>query len=100
MVSTSEPKYRRKAGVETFPDYALGNKDSENHIAFVFGNMYIVHIDLGKKWAAHCPKVSCTDMDTGETILKLKRMTETNLAIFLGEVARKENPRLRQEKAA
>ncbi len=94
----TKPKGYRRPAVETFPYYACGNKDSENHICFVFANRYIVHIDLGKKWAAHLPKVSCADMDTGESILKLRRMTETKLAIFLGKIACKENPGLRAKK--
>ena len=71
----SRSKGYRKSAVETFPYYALGNKDSENWICFVFDNRYIVHIDLGKKWASHYPRVACDDMDTGESILKTKRMS-------------------------
>jgi predicted sulfurtransferase len=99
-VQKPKPKGYRTSAVETFPYYACGNKDSENHICFVFDNRYIVHIDLGNKWAAHCPKVACNDMDTGEPILKPRRMTETKLAIFLGEVACKKNPRMNKEKVA
>ena len=90
----SKLKGYRKPAVETFPDYALGNKDSGNEITFNFPNRYIIGINLGKKWGAHCPKVWCSDMDTGEMILKEKRMTETKLAIFLGEIAQRKNPRL------
>lgn len=96
----SKPKGYRMPAVETFPYFALGNKDSENLICFVFDNRHIVHIDLGKKWAAHRPKVTCQDMDTGEFILKTKRMTETDLAIFLGEIAHKKNLRLQKKKVA
>ena len=84
----------RTPAVETFPYYALGNKDSANHVSFVFPNRYIVSINLGKKWRAHCPLVECTDMDTGEMILKRTRMTETKLAVFLARIAIKKNPRL------
>lgn len=93
-----KPKGYRMPAVETFPYFALGDKDNGNFICFVFDNRYIVHIDLGKKWAAHWPKVACQDMDTGESILKTKRMTETDLAIFLGEIARKKNIRLKKKK--
>lgn len=85
---------RRTPAVETFPYYALGDKDSANHVSFVFPNRYIVFIDLGKKWRAHCPVVQCSDMDTGEIVLKQTRLTETKLAVFLAKIAIKKNPRL------
>jgi len=90
----NEYEGRRTPAVETFPYYALGNKDSANHVSFVFPNRYIVSVNLGKKWRAHCPLVECTDMDTGEMILKRTRMTETKLAVFLARIAIKKNPRL------
>ena len=87
-------KNLRSPAVETFPYYALGNKDQTNLVSFAFPNRYIVFIDLGKKWRAHCPLVGCTDMDTGEIILKRTRLTEVKVATFLAEIASKKNPRL------
>ena len=85
---------KRGPAVETFPYYALGYRDSTNSMSFVFPNRYIVSIDLGKKWRAHCPVVQCSDMDTGEIILKQTRLTEVKLALFLAEIAVKKNPEL------
>ena len=85
---------KRSPAVETFPYYALGDKDQTNIVGFVFPNRYIVFIDLGKKWRAHCPIVQCSDMDTGEIILKCTRLTEVKLAVFLAEIAVKKNPGL------
>jgi hypothetical protein len=90
----NEYEVKRTSAVETFPYYALGNKDSANHVSFVFPNRYIVSVDLGKRWRAHCPLVGCADMDTGEVIVKQKRMTETKLAMLLAEIAAKKNQRL------
>ena len=79
-------KGTRTAAVEIFPYYAQ-DADANNYLSFVFDNRLIVSVDLGKEYRAHEPWVDCKHMDTGEIIVPLTRMTETELALLLGDMA-------------
>ena len=82
-------KGTRTSAIELFPYNAVGHEDSSNYISFIFDNRLIVSVDLGKKYRAHRPKVDCKNMDTGQVIVPSTRMTETELALLLGRMAKR-----------
>lgn len=86
--------HKRTSAVEIFPYHAMGyiGEGSDNVITFIFDNRLIVWISLGNRWRLHRPLISCQDMDTGESVIQSRRMTETKLALTLADLARWKNP--------
>ena len=85
---------KRTSAVEIFPYHAMGytGKGSDNCITFIFDNRLIVWISLGNYWRLRRPLVSCQDMDSGESVIRSQRMTETKLALLLADLACRKNP--------
>jgi hypothetical protein len=80
---------KRTSAVEIFPYNAMGDKTASNYVSFVFDNRLIVSVDLGKKYRNHRPKVDCENMDTGQVIVPPTRMTEAELVLLLGRMAKR-----------